>query len=71
MTYHYTESGLNKVYLANGYEHLETEFGKATMVHNPQGLQRHWFVYLSQKPYHWCRVQVLKKRVRFIPICFG
>lgn len=38
MTYHYTESGLNKIYLANGYEHIDTEFGKATTVHNPQGL---------------------------------
>ncbi len=32
MKYHYTESGLKNIYLLNGYEVVETPYGKATSV---------------------------------------
>ena len=38
--YHYTECGLHKVYLANGYEEIETEYGKAVRIHDPRGLHQ-------------------------------
>ena len=40
MTYQYTESGLDNIYLSNGYEHVETGYGKATVVHNTEGLHQ-------------------------------
>ena len=37
---HYTECGLDNVWLANGFEIVETDYGKGVMVHNPSGLHR-------------------------------
>lgn len=38
--YHYTECGLDNIYLANGYNELETEYGKAFSVENSQDLHK-------------------------------
>ena len=38
--HHYTGSGLDYVYLANGYEIHETPFGKAVSIHNADELHR-------------------------------
>lgn len=38
--YHYTDSGLRNVWLANGYHELETEYGKAVSIENIEGLHR-------------------------------
>ena len=37
-TYHYTESGLDDVYLANGYDFVETEAGTSVRIHDIDGL---------------------------------
>lgn len=37
-TYHYTESGLDDVYLANGYDFIETGAGKSVRIHDIDGL---------------------------------
>lgn len=36
--YHYTECGIDGIWLANGYETIDTPYGEATAVHDPQGL---------------------------------
>ena len=38
MTYHYTESGLQNVYLANGYKVRKTDGGKAVAIADVDGL---------------------------------
>jgi putative transcriptional regulator len=38
MTYHYTESGLQNVYLSNGYKTRKTEGGLAVAIADVQGL---------------------------------
>lgn len=40
MAYHYTESGLQNVYLQNGYSITETPYGKAVSIVDVQGLHR-------------------------------
>jgi putative transcriptional regulator len=40
MKYHYTESGLRNIYLLNGYEVVETPYGKATSVVDVEGLHK-------------------------------
>lgn len=40
MKYHYTESGLKSIYLLNGYEVIETPYGKATSIVDVQGLHK-------------------------------
>jgi putative transcriptional regulator len=40
MTYHYTESGLDNVYLGNGYEVHETPYGKGVSIQDTEGLHR-------------------------------
>lgn len=36
--YHYTECGLDNIYLVNGFEVHQTPFGEAVSVHNIEGL---------------------------------
>ena len=36
--YHYTESGLDNVWLVNGFEVFDTEFGEGVAIHNLDGL---------------------------------
>jgi putative transcriptional regulator len=38
--YHYTESGLDNVYLVNGFERVETPYGKGLSIHDVEGLHR-------------------------------
>ena len=38
--YHYQESGLNNVYLVNGYKEIDTPYGKATSITDVAGLNR-------------------------------
>jgi DNA-binding transcriptional regulator YiaG len=38
--YHYTESGLRSVWLANGYEERRTRYGKAVAIRDIEGLHR-------------------------------
>lgn len=40
MKYHYTESGLNNIYLLNGFEVVNTPYGKATSVEDVEGLHK-------------------------------
>jgi putative transcriptional regulator len=40
MKYHYTESGLRNIYLLNGFETIDTPYGKATSIHDPEGLHQ-------------------------------
>jgi len=40
MKYHYTESGLKSIYLLNGYEVIETPYGKATSIVDVEGLHK-------------------------------
>lgn len=36
--YHYTESGLRNIWLASGYEFVETRYGRGIAIHNVPGL---------------------------------
>jgi DNA-binding transcriptional regulator YiaG len=38
--YHYTECGLNNIYLLNGYQFIDTPRGKAVSIKNIDGLHR-------------------------------
>ena len=38
--YHYTECGLNNIYLVNGYNIIETKRGKAVSINDVDGLHR-------------------------------
>jgi len=38
--YHYTECGLQNIYLKNGYEVHETPYGKGVSIHDADGLDR-------------------------------
>ena len=38
--YHFAECGLPNIWLANGYEEIDTPYGKATKVQNVRGLHR-------------------------------
>lgn len=38
--YHYTECGLDDIYLVNGYEIIDTEYGKAVSINDIDGLHR-------------------------------
>lgn len=40
MKYHYTDSGLNNIYLLNGFEVVDTPYGKATSVEDVEGLHK-------------------------------
>ena len=38
--YHYTDGGLRHIWLANGYERVETPYGKALIIQDLPGLTR-------------------------------
>lgn len=38
--YHYTECGLNNIYLVNGYHEIDTPYGKAVSITNTDGLHK-------------------------------
>lgn len=39
-TYHYTECGLNNIYLVNGFQLMETQRGQAISIKNIEGLHK-------------------------------
>lgn len=49
--YHYSECGLNNVYLVNGFNTIDTSQGIATSIHNIEGLHKAigMFLILNQK----------------------
>lgn len=49
--YHYTESGLNNIYLLNGYKVIDTPRGKSISVHDIDGLHKAigWFLISSRR----------------------
>ncbi len=40
MSYHYTDSGLNNLWLSNGYEVVKTNYGDGITIHDLAGLHR-------------------------------
>ena len=48
--YHYTESGLTNVWLANGYTLRKTKYGDGVSIHDSDGLHRALARALSNKP---------------------
>ena len=48
--YHYTESGLTNVWLANGYTIRKTKYGEGVSIQNSDGLHRALARALSNKP---------------------
>lgn len=51
MKYHYTKSGLNNVYLLNGFEFVNTPYGKAKSVEDVEGLHKLIGSHLCKKPH--------------------
>ena len=49
--YHYTESGLLNVYLRNGYEEIDTPYGKAVHISNIDGLHKIIADMLIEQPF--------------------
>jgi DNA-binding transcriptional regulator YiaG len=47
--YHYTDGGLRNVWLANGYEIIQTPYGEGVSFHNLDGLTRSICVALTRK----------------------
>jgi DNA-binding transcriptional regulator YiaG len=47
--YHYTDSGLRNVWLANGYEVVPSKYGEGIMIHDLAGLHRAIGLALCQK----------------------
>lgn len=40
MAYHYTESGLDNIWLVNGYKIHKTPYGEGVSIHNTEGLHK-------------------------------
>lgn len=49
--YHYTESGLRNIWLANGYTVRKTKYGKGVSIHDVEGLNRAISQALASKPH--------------------
>jgi DNA-binding transcriptional regulator YiaG len=49
--YHYTESGLTNVWLANGYTVRKTKYGEGASIHDVDGLHRALAQALANKPH--------------------
>jgi DNA-binding transcriptional regulator YiaG len=49
--YHYTESGLQNVWLVNGYTVRKTPYGKGVSIHDVEGLHRLIGRSLAQRPH--------------------
>ena len=48
--YHYTESGLQNIWLANGYSIVKTKYGKGVSIQDVEGLHRLIGKALARKP---------------------
>ena len=49
-TYHYTQSGLDNIWLINGFEYHNTSYGKGVSVEDVEGLHKTIAEALTQKP---------------------
>ncbi len=49
--YHYTESGLRNIWLASGFEMVETNYGKGVAIHDVPGLHRAIGEAIAKKPW--------------------
>lgn len=59
--YHYTQCGLDYVYLLNGFTYHETEYGKGVSFHNIEGLHRAIGKHITR-----CERQLDGKEFRFL-----
>ncbi len=66
MHYHYTECGLENIYLSNGFKFMETSRGKSISIHDIDGLHKAIGLYLvtskkdlSQKEIRFLREEML------------
>jgi putative transcriptional regulator len=62
MAYHYTESGLDNVFLVDGYELHKTKYGKGVSIHDTEGLHRvigRWLIELP-KPLNGAELRFLR-----------
>lgn len=62
MTYHYKESGLDNIWLENGYKVAETQYGKGLAIQNVEGLHHaigDWLIDLP-KPLSGAEVRFLR-----------
>lgn len=62
MTYHYTESGLDNVYLEDGYTIHETPYGEGVSIHDTPGLHMvigEWMIKLP-KPVNGAELRFLR-----------
>ena len=50
MTYHYTDSGLDSIYLENGYTEHETGYGRGTSIEDSESLHRAIGRWLIERP---------------------
>lgn len=51
--YHYTESGLNNVWLRNGFQYVDTAYGKGVTIGNVSGLHAAIAIRLLKTKPHW------------------
>lgn len=64
MKYHYTESGLKNIYLLNGVEVVQTNYGEATSIHDVDGLHRVIGLNLTLKKYlTGCELRFIRKEL--------
>ncbi len=63
--YHYFECGLNTVYLLNGFNTIETSQGKATSIHDMDGLHKAigMFLIFHQKNLSGDEIRFLRKEM--------
>ena len=62
MVYHYTDSGLDNIYLENGYVHHKTPYGEGVSIQNTEGLHKEigkWLVSLP-KPLNGAELRFLR-----------
>lgn len=62
MAYHYTESGLDNIWLENGFEVIETPYGKAVSIKDTKGLHKvisQWLI-AAQKPLNGAELRFIR-----------
>lgn len=62
MSYHYTDSGLDNVWLENGYSFHDTPYGRGTSIQNTEGLHRaigEWLISLP-KPLNGAELRFIR-----------
>jgi len=62
--YHYTESGLQNIWLENGYVIRQTKYGKGVSIHDVDGLHRSIGKSLAMKPHlTGCELRFIRKEM--------